>query len=61
MTYVYRWTNPEQTMLSRVDQHGNVTFVPTDPANRDYSAFLASGQQAIEFSGLELSDEGGAA
>ena len=46
MTYTYAWTDAEQTSLKRTDENGNVAFVPTDPANRDYAAFLAGPQTA---------------
>jgi len=46
ITYLYTWTNTEQTTLKREDEDGNIAFVPTDPANRDYAEFLASGAAA---------------
>ena len=46
MSYTYTWANAEQTSLKREDDQGNVAFVPTDPANRDYAEFLASGATA---------------
>jgi len=46
MTYTYTWTNAEQTSLKREDGEGGVAFVPTDPGNRDYAEFLASGAAA---------------
>jgi len=44
MTYTYTWTDADQTTLKREDSDGNVAFVPTDPRNRDYAEFLASGE-----------------
>ena len=44
--YTYEWTDAEQTSLKRTDAEGNVAFVPTDPANRDYAEFLSSGATA---------------
>jgi len=49
MTYTYTWTNAEQTSLKREGTDGNVAFVPTDPANRDYAEFLESGATAADY------------
>jgi len=49
MAYTYTWTDAEETGLRREDETGNVAFVPTDPANRDYAAFLASGEEASPY------------
>jgi hypothetical protein len=49
MTYTYTWSNAEQSTLKREDADGNVAFVPTDPANRDYSEFVASGDTAADY------------
>ena len=49
MTYTYTWTNAEQTSLKREGTDGNVAFVPTDPANRDYAEFVASGETAADY------------
>jgi hypothetical protein len=49
MTYTYTWTDAEQTSLKREDENGNVAFVPTDPGNRDYAEFLASGETAAPY------------
>ena len=46
MTYTYAWTDAEQSSLKRTDTDGNVARVPTDPGNRDYAAYLASGEEA---------------
>ncbi len=48
-TYTYEWINAEQTSLKRTDAEGNVAFVPTDPANRDYAEFLSSGATAADY------------
>ncbi len=48
-TYTYEWTDAEQSGLRRTDAEGNVAFVPTDPGNRDYAAFLSSGQAAADY------------
>ena len=48
-TYTYEWTDAEQSGLRSTDAEGNVAFVPTDPGNRDYAAFLSSGQAAAEY------------
>lgn len=49
MSYAYTWTDAEQTTLKREDTDGNIAFVPTDPANRDYTEFLASGATAAPY------------
>jgi len=49
MTYTYTWANAEQTTLRREDTDGTAVFVPTDPTNRDYAAFLASGDTAADY------------
>lgn len=49
MNYTYTWANPEQTTLRREDTEGNVAFVPTDPTNRDYAEFFASGATAGDY------------
>ena len=49
MTFSYTWANAEQTTLKREDSGGNIAFVPTDPANRDYAEFLASGATAAPY------------
>ena len=43
MSYTYTWSNAEKTGLIRADAEGNTTFIPADPLNRDYDAFLSSG------------------
>jgi hypothetical protein len=32
----------DETTISRTDSDGRVWFIPTDPANSDYQAYLAS-------------------
>ena len=49
MTYSYTWTDAEQITLKREDDQGNIAFVPTDPANRDYAEFLSSGAEAAPY------------
>ena len=49
MTYTYTWANAEQTTLRREDEDGNVVWVPTDPRNRSYAEFLASGATAADY------------
>ena len=46
MTYTYQWCNEEHYSLRRTAEDGSVAFIPTDPANRDYAAFLSSGATA---------------
>ena len=49
MTYTYTWANAEQTTLIREDENGKTASIPTDPANRDYAAFLESGETANDY------------
>ena len=49
MTFTYTFANAEEATLKREDQQGNIAFVPTDPANRDYAEFLASGAEAAPY------------
>lgn len=44
----YTWLDVEKTMLMRRDGSGNTSFIPPDPENSEYAAFLASGQIASE-------------
>ena len=48
-TYSYCWCDEEQTSLKRTDAEGKEAFVPTDPANRDYAEYLASGETAAAY------------
>ena len=47
--FTYQWANAEQTTLKRTDADGTVTFVPADEGNRDYRAYLASGEEAAPY------------
>ena len=49
MTFTYTWADAEQKTLKREDAEGNVTYVPTDPLNRSYAEFLASGETAADY------------
>ena len=49
MSYTYTFTDAEGTTLKREDDQGNIAFVPTDPRNRDYAEFLASGATAAAY------------
>ena len=49
MKFTYEWANAEQTCLRRTDEDGNVLWVPTDPQNMDYAAFVASGEDAAPY------------
>lgn len=46
MTYSYTWADAGQTALLRDDGNGQTASIPTDPNNRDYAEFLASGAVA---------------
>ena len=49
MTFTYTFANAEETTLKREDEQGNIAFVPTDPANRDYAEVLSSGAKAAPY------------
>ena len=49
MTFTYTFADAEETTLKREDEQGNIVFVPTDPANRDYAEFLKSGAVAAAY------------
>ena len=49
MTFTHEWANAEQTCLRRTDEDGNVAWVPTDPRNTDYAAFVASGEEPAPY------------
>ena len=55
--FTYEWNDAEQTTLRRTDADGNVAWVPTDPANRDYAEFLSSGATAAAFVETEAAPE----
>ena len=44
----YTWANTEQTSL-KYEDNGQTLFIPADPANRHYAAFLASGETAADY------------
>ena len=44
----YTWANAEQTILSYQDGN-SIVHIPTDPANRHYAEFLASGETAAAY------------
>ena len=50
MPFTYTWTNAEQISLLRTDTETGATMMfPTDPANRHYAEFLASGETAAAY------------
>ena len=49
MSYTFTFADAERTTLKREDDQGNIAFVPTDPANRDYAEFLRSGATAAPY------------
>ena len=49
MNYTYEWSDAEQTTLRRTDADGGVAWVPADPLNIDYEAFVASGKEAAPY------------
>ena len=46
MSYTYTFVDAKENTLKREDDQGNIVFIPTDPRNRDYAEFLASGATA---------------
>ena len=44
----YTWANAEQTSL-KYEDNGQTWFIPTDPANRHYAEYLASGETAAPY------------
>ena len=49
MTFTYTFADAEGISLKREDDQGNIAWVPTDPANRDYAEFLRSGAKAAPY------------
>ena len=49
MSYTYTFANAEETALIRTAVDGNSTLIPTDPRNRSYAEFLASGATAAPY------------
>ena len=45
----YTWANAEKTVLKYEDDDGGQLSIPTDPANRHYAEFLASGETAASY------------
>ena len=41
MTFSYSWSTAEKIIIKRTDEAGQQTFIPPDPANTDYQAYLA--------------------
>ena len=42
MNYEILNTNNSQTIIQRMNEDGSLTYIPTDPANSDYQAYLAT-------------------
>jgi hypothetical protein len=49
MAYTYEFTDAEEATIKRIDENGNVAFVPVAEGNRDYAEFLASGETAAAY------------
>ena len=49
MAFTYTWADANQTSLNREDAEGNVLVIPAAEGNRDYAAFLASGETAADY------------
>ena len=41
-TYEVITNDPQMTCIKRTDADGNEAWIPTEPANSDYAAYLAS-------------------
>jgi len=44
----YTWTDAEQSSL-KYEDNGQTLFIPADPGNRHYAAYLASGETAAAY------------
>ena len=42
MNYEILNTNNSQTIIQRMNEDGSLTYIPTDPSNSDYQAYLAT-------------------
>ena len=42
MNYEILNTNNFQTIIQRMNEDGSLTYIPTDPSNSDYQAYLAT-------------------
>jgi len=42
ITYEQQTTSMGATIIARNNEDGSVTYIPTDPANSDYQAYLAT-------------------
>ena len=49
MNFSYAFANTEQTIIVRSHDDGTTCSFPTDPDNRDYAEFLASGAKAAPY------------
>ena len=49
MNYTYQWCDEEQTSLKRTSDLGGVAYIPADPNNRDFMAYLASDEEAMPY------------
>ena len=47
--FTYEWNSAEQVVLKRTDGDGKVVWIPADPRNTDYAAYLASGEEAASY------------
>lgn len=50
MTFIYEEITSEnnEKMLKRTDENGSVSWIPTDPANSDYQAYLKRDEPQVE-------------
>jgi hypothetical protein len=38
----YEFIDEMKSVLKRTDEQGGISYIPTDPANSDYQAYLAA-------------------
>ena len=50
MNYEILNTNNSQTIIQRMNEDGSLTYIPTDPSNSDYQAYLNKDTLASELS-----------
>ena len=48
MAIAYTWANTEETLLIAEDETSR-SYIPADPANRNYAEFLSSGATAAAY------------
>ena len=49
MTCTYQFTTPDNSVIKRTDENGNVAFIPADIENTDYAKFVSSKSVAASY------------